>query len=157
MAEPTKNTPNQNIDKTKTGEKTGQGAQAGGKNPPTGGPDLYKPNQPMEGEKKSGSQQNQGGQGGQNFQKGGQARDPYPPTNPERPVMGGSQGGNVQGQKGGQNVGQGGQNVGQGSQFKGGSTGGNVGGSTPGTIPAAGGIAGTSGKPGATGGLEEEE
>lgn len=147
MAEPTKNTPNQNIDKTKTGDKTGQGAQAGGKNPPTGGPDLYKPTQPMEGEKKSGGQ-NQGGQG-QNFQKGGQARDPYPPTNPERPVMGGSQGGNVQGQKGGQNVGQGG-------QFKGGSTG-NVGGSTPGTIPAAGGIAGTAGKPGATPGLEEEE
>ena len=136
MAEQTKNNPNQNIDKA----KAGQGSQAGGKNPPTGGPDLYKPTQPMEGEKKTGSQ-DPSGQGGQNLgqkvQGGQTARDPYPPTNPERPVMGGSPGGNVQGQKGGP-------------------TGGNVAGSTPGTIPA-GGIAGTPGKPGVAPGLEEEE
>lgn len=61
----------------------GDQGQMGGKNPPSGGPDLYKPNQPMEGDRKDSNQ--------------GASRDPYPPTNPDRPVMAG--GGDKAGQQ----------------------------------------------------------
>jgi hypothetical protein len=52
------------------GGKSG-GSHMGGKNPPTGGPDQYKPNEPMEGERKGADE-------------GG---NPYPPASPERPLM----------------------------------------------------------------------
>jgi hypothetical protein len=127
------------------------GFQMGGKNPPTGGPDQYKPDQPMEGDKtqsQSGGNvgKGQGSFGGQQRQQGSQgdsASNPYPPTNPDRPVMAGGEGKAI-----------GGQGNASGGSFKGGQQGGNLG--SQGNIGGQGNV-GAQGKLGQAGGLEEEE
>jgi hypothetical protein len=149
--------PNANVDTQATGSNVnqGKGAQAGGKTSPAGGPETFESDQT--------NKINQGGsQAGRS--------DPYPPVNPERPMMAGGQsrtnpstsssgpsktGSNV----GSSNVGSSG-NVGGssvGSSSYGSSTGSTtgqsgMGSSTPGSFGSN-----PTGSVGATAGAEEEE
>lgn len=140
------------------------GSQMGGKSSPAGGPETFESDQVNQGKSNQGSQggqgKAQGGQQGGNFGKGqerttqgGQQSgrsDPYPPVNPDRPVMAGGQSG--QGQQKGQSYG--GSQAGQGSQL--GQGGGKAAGSAG--FGAQGNIANPTGAKGATGTeLEEEE
>ena len=79
-----------NVGKTGQGkdfsqQKGGQGgSQMGGKNPPAGGPETFESDQVNQGKG-----QDRTTQGGSQTGRG----DPYPPVNPDRPMMAGGQGG----------------------------------------------------------------
>lgn len=80
------------------GQQGSQGSQMGGKNPPAGGPETFESDQVNQGKG-----QERTTQGGSQSGRG----DPYPPVNPDRPMMaGGQQGGqgNLQGGGYGGNV-----------------------------------------------------
>ncbi|MHB1261591.1 MAG: hypothetical protein ACYC2H_07725 [Thermoplasmatota archaeon] len=107
----------QDWDKSKTGS---QGSQMGGKTSPAGGPETFESDQVNQGKMKG---QDRTSQGGSQAGRG----DPYPPVNPDRPMMaGGQQGGKTGSHGGGQS---GSQQGGQGSEFaKGDIAGSNLGG-----------------------------
>lgn len=139
----------QDIHKQKSGQ--GGGSQMGGKTSPVGGPETFESDQ---------TNQAKGGQPGSTRTTPGgsqSVRDPYPPVNPDRPMMaGGQQGGSL---SGGQNL-QGSKGQGTSGGSPGGQTygktsgqGGNLGASPGGAIGSQAGAKGVGG----TTGLEEEE
>ena len=104
----------------KSGKTGTQGSQMGGKSSPAGGPETFESDQVNQGKIKG---QDRTSQGGSQAGRG----DPYPPVNPDRPVMaGGPEGGKSGSQQSGQ---YGSQQGNQGSEFAKGDTGGsNLGG-----------------------------
>lgn len=79
----------------KSGKTGSQGSQMGGKTSPAGGPETFESDQVNQGKIKG---QERTSQGGSQAGRG----DPYPPVNPDRPVMGAGQEGGKPGGGSGQ-------------------------------------------------------